>query len=203
MSLDSTTDPLIATIAALVRAHVNGATAAELGENAIVALYKHPDILPIAPQAELPCLSVHRGQERGLSVSSTHLDQRVQIVLDYVSPACAFDRLGDRWPLLNLVWREALRAIRLGYSSHYSSGARVLDDVGVMFFFPTSIQKVDRFADGEGRAFPAFRAMFDLQVREDVTLPAQDFSSLFASIDLVPAAAEGDVIAGHVRALVD
>lgn len=211
MSLDSATDPLIANMAALIQAHVNGATAAALGESAIRTLYTHPDILALAPQGEHPSLSVFRGIERGAAHSIVHFDQRVQIVLDYVTPLTPLSELGARWPLLNLVWREALRAVRLGASSHasasYVANARVLDAAGMLFFYPATISKVDRFAetpDG-GSAYPSFRATFEIDVREDIDTSAlPNLTSLFSSLhlrDALEGTPPGTPVTDHVRSI--
>lgn len=183
MTLDASTDVVLAAVATLLRDHVNGQLADELGEDAIRAVYQHPAPLRIVGALELPALSISRGTQR-YSLGVDGIRTTIPLVISYVTPPTPLAKLGLRWPVLERVWREMLDALLAGESEHSTVD---LSDVGAVDLDLRAATKTEQYADqGEGTVFPSFVANVGLLVDDVVDLSAFDpLVDIFATYSLV------------------
>lgn len=171
MSLDDATDAPLDALAAMIAAHVNGETAAALGEPAIRHIYKHPAPLQVVSSLQLPALSVVRGPVRYRDRVTGGPRARQPFTLVYITPSTPFGQLGDRWPLLELVWSKILEVAEVGESAHapgadLAAAGYVEHDLG-------QATKQDQFADVGGTVYPAFTATLHFWID-----PVPDLSGL-------------------------
>lgn len=192
MSLDDASDPVLEAFATMVAAHVNGETAATLGEDAIRAVYRHPAPLQIVSSLQLPALSIVRGPVRYRDRVTGGPRARQPFVLTYVTPATPFGQLQDRWPLLELVWSKILELAEIGESVHVPGGDLAL--AGFVEHDLGQATKQDQFADVGGTVYPAFTATLHLWID-----PVPDLSGLVRLQDvlasyLLPAGNDGPAL---------
>jgi hypothetical protein len=181
MSLDVTTDPLVAAVGTLARVHVNAELQATLGEDAIRKVYSHPHPLSIASVFDLPALNVVRADETSRRAPLYDLGgrnatryARVPLAITYITPPTSLEALDRRWPLLQNVWSRLFAALSEGYSVH-AGGSEIYTAAGVIEFLPEGTTKREIYADasaGGAGIFPAFEARIELLTRDIVT-PAE------------------------------
>lgn len=158
--LDTATDPLVAALLELLKAHANGTVGVSLGGDVVVGTYNHPAPLTIVSQLRLPALSVFRGRTTHAEVGPDLVVERVAMTLEYVTPPTPQGQLAARWPILNAVHRAFRSALLAGTSAHYS-GADLEDDLAVRGIEARDMVGEFRFGDdGAGNAYPSLRATF-------------------------------------------
>jgi hypothetical protein len=166
-------NPLTSAVLALGAAAANAELARRMellgdvnpSELAVCTTLNHPVKLSMLGGAlSLPVLSCYARQTRRKRVTFGHVDQLVTLRLHYVSSATAHERLNDRWPSLNIVWRAVSDALFDGYSSAYLDGAQVLCDAGVVWVTPDATM-MEGYALGGDFAFPQWEADFVFQWR--------------------------------------
>lgn len=200
MSYDDTVDPLVTAVLAVVKARVNAAMAAELGDvasfPAIDATHGYPVVLDLLAQTKLPAFACFRENEAPYT-RGRRVDTRTRLKLIYVGPDTPVHRLDQRWPLLYRVWAETLAALQDGTDP--DTGENVFEEACVVEVEDTSWSVDYDFAVGDqGFAYPAWVATVFVQWRPTRVSNAVFFKELITRLDLTGPSAS-DEYEGIVR----
>ncbi len=161
MRLDSTSDPLIDPVLALIKAAVNAEFVTmdpQFGSDEVVkTTHNYPIDLTLGlGDMSMPALGCHRIRSRAKRFSVVHTDYINTLKFTYITPACAREQIGGRWPLLERVWRTAVDVLFLGHHPAYLSDAPVLINAGVINVDLNTATKQELYAEQGDYAFPAF-----------------------------------------------
>lgn len=115
-------DVPIEAIAALVR----GAIQADVGPEALLAVYEDPRDLYTIAADKLPALCVYRAGETRVRRSSAGVDHDITVGFDYAMPSANLDQKARRWPKLAAVWASISDAVIAGKHAAVDDGTEVL-----------------------------------------------------------------------------
>jgi hypothetical protein len=171
-ALETLGDPLLDPILGLLQDAVNADLAplaqALGGDGApfIKTVAPRPfDLSEIGDDA-LPALYAYRVRSRTRQGTFVHRDHLATLQFHYITPAVAQELIDNRWPVLDRVWRVALRALDRGHHSAHQNDAPVLEDVEVIKIDLTTAQKREAFTPGGNNTYPSFLAEIDVTWRD-------------------------------------
>lgn len=133
-SIDTTFDPQIAALAALVKGAVNydlrNDNRFEVTEDVIVDVYGYPRPLPILSQSRLPALCIWRANDTIDQFTMYHRFTQADFHFDYLTDHCSYDNLERRWPVLRAIWRRIQEVVYAGRHPQVQENRKILLDIG-------------------------------------------------------------------------
>jgi hypothetical protein len=171
-ALESLGDPLVDPILSLLKDAVNAeiltltnAASAEDSRAAVLTTSRRPFELSMDGEGTLPALNCYRVRSKTSQVSIVHIDHIETLQFTYATPSCAEDLLDERWAVLDLVWRRALKALKDGKHPAHNGGADALESAGVVRTAYATAIKREAFVAHGGNTFPGFVAEIDVTWR--------------------------------------
>lgn len=195
--IDAQTDVPLTAIAALVR----GAIEADLGAQALKAVYAEPRPPHDLDEAELPTLAIFRTRDRWRRRNSASRINAITVTFEYTLPgANVREERALRWPTLQAVWGSLVGAVVNGHHIAVADDAAVLNAAGVFVLQESPDARYELAAGGrEGDAEqnprrPFFRGVIDIEYEPSGVDPLtlDKFLSLHASYDIVQTAETAD-----------
>lgn len=197
-ALERLPDPLVTPLLELLKDAVNAKLAETMerlgldAEDAIAATLNYPvEARSLGGQLNLPLLACYRIRQQSQRRTFGYLDQLVTLRLQYISSATSFDRLDDRWPLLDYVWRAAFDTLCAGHHAAHQDDAHVLEDAGVIWVNEAAT-KIEGYLAGGDYAYPQWEADVQVTWRD---LAKTDTSALYPVLSLqarITQALDGD-----------
>lgn len=203
MSLDGTTDLLVARVAELLTTHVSAYLDDEITtpDRAVERVYRYAVPMALMPTLDLPALLVWREASRE-EPQGRHDYTRTTLRIDCILRTTPADRLEVRWPVLHRVFKAVQRAIRedlIPAVIDPPAAARrpLVNEAGVKWLQENATTvRYDFVTDaGHKNAYPFFLSRFEfvhLDTVPGVSAEVLDDLSLYGSVDLpdYPQAAE-------------
>lgn len=171
--IDKTRDPLIGELLPMMQAAANARVSEYLAaatlpdEVAIRTVSADPFFVKTMPSTdEMPALACFISKSQRRYSTLVYLDHYATLTFQYVTPMTAFEDLSARWPILHLVWRAITDTLHDGFSAAWQSGARTLDDAGLVRADLESARYDAVYARGGDYAFPMFTGTVDVVWRD-------------------------------------
>lgn len=200
-------DPLVTPLLALLKDAANAKLRADMEAagiepvDVISATQPYPaDAKSLTASPSLPLLACYRTRQQSVRRTFGHRDYLTTLRLHYISSPTAADRLDERWPILDRVWRAVFDALCAGHDAAHLDDELVLEDAGVIAVNEAAT-KAEGYLPGSDYALPQWEA--DVQVTwRDTT--RTDTSALYPVLSLTaritqaidgdPRPANGDVV---------
>lgn len=164
MSLDVTTDGVIAAMAGVAKSAANAALSSSLAESAVVTATTWPVSQPSEVGANnLPVLAVSRLEDRDEDEALSDDAERVTVRIAYIADATPSDAREDRWPLLHAVWSAVKRALREGVYPQFGDGESGMSKAGIVAYVPGSARVQYAVLQGTDTFHPSFVASMAFQ----------------------------------------